>query len=456
MATGIEGLFNLQTPQQMRQEFINSQMLSPSQMAQLPLLSQVAAIGGQSGAMLGAGIGGLLGAKAPGESQAEAVRGVMKNVSGTTQSERMASIAEQLSNIPGMEGQAMAAAQQAASLRAAEAKAAQDAAVANATITDKMQPKKVGINEQGQVVYAKPDGRGGFSEIVQSTDEVGGTSWVPNTSRIVGEASLTKTPKLTKVGYSDKKDVVYSLQKPDGTMQQVIAVTDAQGNQTFKPYTGKVQSGDGLNLDLPGLVSTTMAKATGMAEGKTNIEEWQKSGERYHGNVAMLEKTREMREVAGNAITGSLAEPRLQFAKLLNTLGVSGDTQAMTDTEMLEALSSQYVQTIAKTFPGSQSNKELEQLLKSKPNIKQQLPTILKLLDNIEVEMTADTATYELFAKQNKIPTKAEYNLAYGKNYKASKELSRLQETITKNNMTATDAQMKRGMELRKQLGLVD
>jgi hypothetical protein len=58
-----DGLF--MTPEMARQAAMEKGMLSSAQMAQLPLLNQVAAMGGNAGTMIGSSLGGLLGGVSP-------------------------------------------------------------------------------------------------------------------------------------------------------------------------------------------------------------------------------------------------------------------------------------------------------------------------------------------------------------------------------------------------------
>ena len=106
----ILGLFGT-SPQQLRNEYRDSNMVSPAQMGSQGLLQQVVSMGGNAGAMLGTGIGGLLGGAAPGERESIAVDQAMRDAydPNMTQAQRLTKIAEILSQQPGMGAQAMGA-----------------------------------------------------------------------------------------------------------------------------------------------------------------------------------------------------------------------------------------------------------------------------------------------------------------------------------------------------------
>ena len=115
----ILGMFG-QNPQQMRNEYMNSQRVSPAQMGSQGLLQQVVSMGGNAGANIGGALGGLLGGQAPGEREAMAMQQAMQASSdpSMTQAQRMRRMAELLSQQPGMGAQAMQAMAEARRLEA--------------------------------------------------------------------------------------------------------------------------------------------------------------------------------------------------------------------------------------------------------------------------------------------------------------------------------------------------
>ena len=106
----ILGLFG-KNVQQLRNEYMDSQRVSPAQMGSQGLLQQVVSMGGNAGASLGGALGGLLGGQVPGEREAMAVDQAMQASSdpNMTQAQRMRRVAELLSQQPGMSAQAMQA-----------------------------------------------------------------------------------------------------------------------------------------------------------------------------------------------------------------------------------------------------------------------------------------------------------------------------------------------------------
>ena len=119
MASEILGMFG-KNPQQLRNEYMDSQRVSPSQMGSQGLLQQVVSMGGNAGANIGGALGGLLGGQAPGERESMAMQQAMQDSSdpSMTQAQRMRRMAEILSQQPGMGAQAMQAMAEARRLEA--------------------------------------------------------------------------------------------------------------------------------------------------------------------------------------------------------------------------------------------------------------------------------------------------------------------------------------------------
>ena len=84
MATNISGLFDIKTPQQARQEYVDQFSVSPQQRAGLGAMQQIIAQQGRRGAQLGSAVGGLFGFKSPQEVEAQRVQGIMSGVDMTS------------------------------------------------------------------------------------------------------------------------------------------------------------------------------------------------------------------------------------------------------------------------------------------------------------------------------------------------------------------------------------
>ena len=95
MATG---LFDMVTPQQAQQAYLDQFTISPQQMGQQGLLQQVVSQMGNAGAGIGAGVGRLFGGMSPQEAEAQRVQGIMSGVDMTS-SEGLLSAANRFSQV---------------------------------------------------------------------------------------------------------------------------------------------------------------------------------------------------------------------------------------------------------------------------------------------------------------------------------------------------------------------
>lgn len=196
----------------------------------------------------------------------------------------------------------------------------------------------------------------------------------------------------------------------DYTPTQVAAVNKALFDEGI---AGKKASAMAIKIPL----GDVLQKVFQARDAEDSAKAFGQAGEAYTITVPLISKLQTVENTVSNAFTGSASNINLTISKGLSALGVKVSDRA-TDTEIGEAISAQVVQQIAKVFPGSQSNKELDQLLKSKFNLKQELPTILRLVSQIKDEMLAQTKTYEQMAN---LPANDRLNfnakLAQGQNY---------------------------------------
>jgi hypothetical protein len=234
----------------------------------------------------------------------------------------------------------------------------------------------------------------------------------------------------------------YAATLPAGSPQlaQVEAIIKAKGERQGTTIKNEIPLGDVLQ------------KVFQSKEKEDSAKAYSQAGEAYTITVPMIKKLETVESTVNNAFTGAGSNAKLALSKGLSALGVKISDRA-TDTEIADAVSAQVVQQIAKVFPGSQSNKELEQLLKSKFNLQQELPTILRLVGQIKDEMLAQTKTYEQMANlPDSERTNFNAKLAQGKNYQKIKkyreyEKKYLSKTITPEERTEA-AKLKQELDL--------
>ncbi len=148
-------------------------------------------------------------------------------------------------------------------------------------------------------------------------------------------------------------------------------------------------------------------KFSAQSNAKFRQDTWKTAGEAYAAQVPMLSKLDTVLKALPTTTTGSFGNTILAASKFASALGINVDEKRMTDGEYLNAISSQVLQTIARNFPGSQSNKDLEALKLSKFSLTQQLPTIIKIITDLRMEMGSNVKAYE---KLSRLSDQERYN----------------------------------------------
>lgn len=209
-----------------------------------------------------------------------------------------------------------------------------------------------------------------------------------------------------------------------------------------------IKSPKGQTIDLGGAFN----KAFEAADAKAQAEAWDKAGASYATAIPLLNQIDRVEQIVPNAFTGKFAEGKLGLSKALGAFGINISDKA-SDTEYINAISAKLVQQIARAFPGSLAVKELDQLVKSKPNVAQEASTILRLLGDIRDEIQSQTITYEQLSKQDKPERhKTNPNILQGQNYS---KLRRYRDLTAKAIAgTASVDEAREALQIKQELGL--
>jgi hypothetical protein len=425
MAEIVGGLFGV-TPESLNQQRYQQDLAQGYQMAQLSPGDAARASLQASVGQLGRGVAGLMGVEDP----------QMQLISNRNQVMQQLNLNDPNSLIKGVEIFNRTGDVQAAQALAAQVQAMQKAQAE----TQKLgaEATKIGmenVSKQGQVQqlmkqfgmdqtealavasnpellksYLTPKTQQGF-ELVKTgkfTPE-SVEAWTKGTGNLEPIEKMVKPQqdfiaKAVQMGFGEKSK--YGDYTPD----QVAQINTALFNENIA-----AKRAGAMAVQIP--LGDVLQKVFQSEEKKDAAKAFAQAGDAYTLTVPMIKKLGDVQDTVSNAFTGAGQNYKLALSKGLSSLGVKISDRA-TDTEIADAISAQVVQQIAKVFPGSQSNKELEQLLKSKFNLQQELPTILRLVGSIKDEMLAQTKTYEQMAN---LPDNDRMNfnakLAQGKNY---------------------------------------
>jgi len=259
------------------------------------------------------------------------------------------------------------------------------------------------------------------------------------------QIDMTSKPSEDWLKYARASGLDAKRSFGDYTPQEVALVNKKQFDADIALNQAKA-----LSVKIP--LGDVLDKVYLSRDREEAAKNWATAGEAYKVTVPMITKLDKVESTIGNAFTGTGADAKLSIAKGLSAVGVKISDKA-TDTEIANAISAQVVQQIAKVFPGSQSNKELEQLVKSKFNVQQELPTILRLIRQARDEMIAQKITYEQGAKlPDSERTKFNASLAQGQNYQKIQQYRDFEDKYRKG--TILPEERAKAAQLKADLGL--
>lgn len=192
----------------------------------------------------------------------------------------------------------------------------------------------------------------------------------------ISQAQKNRTDTIKQVGLTSDGRQVYQ----SGMNQFILTEKGAE------PYFGKLESKTPkTEISLGGVFD----KVFTTQDAKDQADNWNKAGLAYSEAAKLSRNVRDMEAVVGNAFVGSYGSLKAGVSRAL------GGGKKLEDTEVLDALSAQLVLPLAKLLPGSLAVKELDQLIKTKPNLSQQEGTIRRLLGQIKQDLQASEITYE-------------------------------------------------------------
>ena len=239
---------------------------------------------------------------------------------------------------------------------------------------------------------------------------------------------------------------------------------DAYAAKIKKLTTGKSMGeeiGAGVATGL-GVLSAALApalKKEGEGIGKFAIEDFNTLGGAVAAGTASKRNVRILKENLDQAFTGSFADVKKGISSALIGLNLPiGDDikNAVSSTQLIDAMGTRYVFPLVKNFPGSLAAKELDRLEKTAPNTLQQPETIKRLISLLEADLAENEFTYNR-AKSYRADKKSliGFNPADQK-IEFQQKYSQLQDLVTavraKKSQTSSEAAQINA--LRKELGL--
>ena len=374
-----------------------------------------------AGSQLGGGIAGLLGAQDPAMKKAADLQSIAQEFDMTTPEGLIAGGKKAISLKYVNEG--MAALAKAQELEKNQADIAAKKAQAVKDLRE--QDPKMRI-----AVAALPNSTSASIQAFMASGNIGDLERIDKTiappTDFIGKA--------VELGFGEKSKY------GDYTPAQVKAVNEILlANETRKRAAG-VQPVQ----DIARILEAQGAKDTSAEQAKA----FGKAGEVYKTQVTLVPKLEKVITALPDTFTGKFSGAVTQFGKALAGAGIPIDTTKISNTEYVNSVTAQLVRMIARDFPGSQSNAELQQLLLSKPSTEQEYNTMLSLLKDVQKEMKAGTKTYERIAKKPYAERfKTDYNAEIGQTYKALQRYSELEAASRTGKLTKEQAAEAKALE---------
>ena len=446
MATqSIQGLFGgMASPEEMQRQMIEQRAAQFSEMNQN---QQLSSMGYKGGANLGQGLASAFGVdiQDPTIKKATMLRQLASQYNTNT-AKGLRDMAEALRTSGDPESafqltqRAMAMDMEAQKARKEEAeislKGAQTSKAGQET--QELSDKQAGKNARVQLL--RDAGLGESEAMGIASNDTAFAKYIENKKVPVPSEYAVQAQKL---GYTAKPYL--SDYTPDQVKQMEKGV--------FAYKAGIAQAGATVNkpVDVAAIIKEIGTKKD--IEGKAAA--WKDAGDAYKSQIPMIEKLKEVKANLPSTFTGAFSDTALQFGKALSAFGVPIDENKLSNTEYMNSVSSQVLQTIARNFPGSLAVKEMDQLVKSKFSSPQQIKTIARILGDLQVEIESGTKSYEQLAK---LPETERYskdlNLLTGQNYTKLKRYRSLEDkakSLTQ-GQTMTKAEVEEARKLQQEL----
>ena len=446
MATqSIQGLFGgMASPEEMQRQMLEQKA---AKFAELTQNQQLSSMGYKGGANLGQGLASAFGVdiQDPTIKKATMLRQLASQYNTNT-AKGLRDMAEALRTSGDPESafqltqRAMAMDMEAQKARKEEAEISLKGAQTSKTgqETQELSDKQAGKNARVQLL--KDAGLGESEAMGIASNDTAFAKYIENKKVPVPSEYAVQAQKL---GYTAKPYL--SDYTPDQVKQMEKGV--------FAYKAGIAQAGATVNkpVDVAAIIKEIGTKKD--IEGKAAA--WKDAGDAYKSQIPMIEKLKEVKANLPSTFTGAFSDTALQFGKALSAFGVPIDENKLSNTEYMNSVSSQVLQTIARNFPGSLAVKEMDQLVKSKFSSPQQIKTIARILGDLQVEIESGTKSYEQLAK---LPETERYskdlNLLTGQNYTKLKRYRSLEDkakSLTQ-GQTMTKAEVEEARKLQQEL----
>jgi hypothetical protein len=433
MATqSIQGLFGgMGTPEEMQNALLEQRA---SKFATLTPDQQLGVMGYKGGANLGQGLAGAFGVNIQDPTIKKAT--MLRQMASQFDTNTVAGLKQMAAALQGTDPElGYQVMQRAQAMEMAQAKLTTEQATATAKTAEKLTPEERNaaaiVNKRSDIISGSPQWNEAYRKELE---------------RLTAKAE-------GKINYGAEADraakAKYGKNFSELTQGEASIIDTLLESRNIT----KAKAGAGKPVDVASIIKEIGTKED--IKGKS--EAWKAAGDAYKTQVPMIEKLKEVKNNLPSTFTGTFSETALQFGKALSAFGVPVDENKLSNTEYMNSVSSQVLQTIARNFPGSLAVKEMDQLVKSKFSSPQQIKTIARILGDLQTEIESGTKSYEQLAK---LPETERYskdlNLLTGQNYTKLKRYRALEDKAKslKPGQTMTKAEVEEAKKLQQEVGV--
>ena len=302
-----DGLFSYKTPGQLQQDYLG-ELIQP--VGGGNLYSQLVQTMSNAGRMMGYGAGRMFGGQVPGEAKNAAIQSVFEQVKDIQDPTQQYTAASQLflkAGSPDLAAQARKTAQ-----------------------TEQLtgyQLKKAKF-EADEITDAPVRRRAALEAKFPTLDEKQIISVANNKELFQTYMAPTKPGQtdIKKVGVAEGTQKPVYVFKQDGNVSQVVAETDAQGRQSFVPYSGAVdQTTAKQTVTVGDKGQDEQLKTFGKLLGENQFNLITVGVPQAKAKIAVIDQTIDLLE-EGKAVTGFAADLRNDVERIKST--VFGDAKA--------------------------------------------------------------------------------------------------------------------------------
>lgn len=422
----VAGLFS--DPSLYEQQQLAVQRALNERTAQLTPEQQVTAGLRTAGYQLGQGLGGLMGVQDPQLKQIS-IMNELASQFDTSTSGGVAALAQALSS-RGLQQPAIQLGQRALEMRKLEA---ESQAKTMERLTNE-QKNAAGIADASGAVRGTPEWSDTYkTELSRLTAGVKGAN-----IKEIGVAEGTRQPVYFDVA----------------TDTQFVMRPDATGKQVRVPFSGGVDRTTAkTSIDIP--LAQVFDKAFSIKSAEEQAKNWDLYGQAYATIPSTRAKLGEVRDLIDQSFSGAGANVKLGASKLARSLNLPIDVNKASNTEIVEALTTQFaISELKKNFGSNPAVKDFEAQLKVKPGILQEPETFKKLVDKLDQGLQAEEIAY----RQGKAYQKGNKNSIvgfdpYAARADATTKLMRLNSLVDKAEKNKiTDAERQEAKKLQGEL----